>query len=298
MLAKSIFIYSPSALGGGKYSLQAFFADSVVPKYVALGDYIEDKVGRQYEVVSPTVIPVTDGATLTVQFVTADALPTQDSSFDSIVFTPDQIDFEPEVRVAGQITTASVYDASNYEYEVEANWDVPSIANKAVVGDSVVDAAGKEFTISHLESGLFGEPFRIIEVEKTISNPTVGIATLYRPTDGYHLFRGSELTDAARTRIRTRDQKIIDTEIKESASDTYRQHVHTLTSQNITEKKVTLPSTPIDPTEVSCDIDGGVKQLIGDDFTVTGNEFSWNGLGMDGLVEEGEVLIIEYYAKD
>ena len=69
--------------------------------------------------------------------------------------------------------------------------------------------------------------------------------------------------------------------------------VITLTGTDITNKNVTLTEAPTTPAKTRVTV-GGVEQTYGDDFTVSGTTLNWNGLGMDGLVETGDKLIITY----
>ena len=68
----------------------------------------------------------------------------------------------------------------------------------------------------------------------------------------------------------------------------------TLNSQQIANKYVTLLDTPANPSSVTLDIKGGIPQLFGEDFFVMGDMLTWNTLGLDGFLEVGDVLIIEY----
>ncbi|MEJ5352443.1 MAG: hypothetical protein WHS65_12715 [Melioribacteraceae bacterium] len=70
----------------------------------------------------------------------------------------------------------------------------------------------------------------------------------------------------------------------------------TLTSTDITNKKVTLTYTPVNMNYVRLDVIGGGAQDNGADFTVntTTRELSWSGLGLDGILEAGDVLRITY----
>ena len=67
----------------------------------------------------------------------------------------------------------------------------------------------------------------------------------------------------------------------------------TLNSIHISEKKVFLTKIP-SSREISVDVVGGTTQFPGSDFQVAGKELSWDGLGMDGLLEEGDVLRVMY----
>lgn len=67
-----------------------------------------------------------------------------------------------------------------------------------------------------------------------------------------------------------------------------------LTQNDIDNKFVTLSRTPLVPDAVILNIDGGIPQINGVDFVVLGNKISWSGLGLDGFLEETDVLIIQY----
>jgi hypothetical protein len=67
-----------------------------------------------------------------------------------------------------------------------------------------------------------------------------------------------------------------------------------LTQDNINNKFVTLTRTPLVPDAVILHIDGGIPQINGVDFIVQSNKISWSGLGLDGFLEETDVLIIQY----
>lgn len=70
----------------------------------------------------------------------------------------------------------------------------------------------------------------------------------------------------------------------------YRQ----LTNAEILAKELTLVALPITPGEVELDIVSGVDQNYGTDFTVLGQILSWNSLGLDGILEENDILVISY----
>jgi len=68
----------------------------------------------------------------------------------------------------------------------------------------------------------------------------------------------------------------------------------TLTGTDITNKFVTLVNTPATPADVMLNVAEGPSQIYGTDYTVSGNTLSWNGLGLEPLLESGMTLIIEY----
>lgn len=67
-----------------------------------------------------------------------------------------------------------------------------------------------------------------------------------------------------------------------------------LTQEDINNKFVTLSQTPLVYDAVMVNIDGGIPQINGIDFVVDGNKISWSGLGLDGFLEETDVLIVQY----
>jgi len=67
-----------------------------------------------------------------------------------------------------------------------------------------------------------------------------------------------------------------------------------LSQQDINNGFVTLGQTPLVPDAVILNIDGGIPQINGVDFRVQGNKISWRNLGLDGFLEETDVLIIQY----
>ncbi len=70
----------------------------------------------------------------------------------------------------------------------------------------------------------------------------------------------------------------------------------TLTSTDITNKKVTLTYAPVNGDYVTLDVYGGGAQDNGVDFSVNTatKEVSWSTLGLDGILEAGDILRITY----
>lgn len=215
MLSTPCFIFNPASSGGGVYTFELFWQSSFIAQFLNIGDTIRDSTGNEYEVVAPTTIPNSDGNTITTQYITADVLPVEDTGFDSEAFTPGQVDLRPVFRTEGSIGTQSLFSGPDYEYTVTASWVNSAEANKAVVGDSIVDSSGKEYAITFLDTNRFGDPFRIEEVEKVGVPPTIGSASLYRPTTNKGFYQGSPLSDPARTTIFHRDEALTDTILKD-----------------------------------------------------------------------------------
>lgn len=68
----------------------------------------------------------------------------------------------------------------------------------------------------------------------------------------------------------------------------------TLTSGEALVKQLNLLEEPIDVTKVRLYVAGAPNQVYGTDFTVSGVVLSWAGLGLDGMLDVGEKIFIEY----
>lgn len=217
MLAAAVGLLNGASVGGGSYTVDVFFEDGSKSKYARVGDTLEDKDGNQYEITTWAIFPsdFTSGGSMTVSFITQDVTPATSAGFDSSVFTPGQTDVRPEIKTAGTIGSSSIYSGQNYEYTVTAAWDDGAEANKAIVGDNIVDSEGKEFEITFLDVGRFSSPFRVREVVAEGVAPISGPASLYRATANYGLFQGTPISDPARTVVRNRDDFNIDAKLAE-----------------------------------------------------------------------------------
>lgn len=67
-----------------------------------------------------------------------------------------------------------------------------------------------------------------------------------------------------------------------------------VTQQNLDDKSLTLPHTPISPESVSITFVNGTSQVNGIDYTVSGNVVSWDGMGLDNFIELNDVLIVQH----
>jgi hypothetical protein len=70
---------------------------------------------------------------------------------------------------------------------------------------------------------------------------------------------------------------------------------HQITAGDVTAKAFTLPSSPSTPTHVFADVVGGSTLEYGTDFEVSGNQFEWDGLTLDGLISINDVLRVQYF---
>ena len=78
------------------------------------------------------------------------------------------------------------------------------------------------------------------------------------------------------------------------ANFNFSSEVFTLTSTNISQSKITLSQTPLDPEGLSFLPDGGIPQRYGVDFTIVGNDIIWSGMGLDGFLEVNDVIRVSY----
>lgn len=68
----------------------------------------------------------------------------------------------------------------------------------------------------------------------------------------------------------------------------------TLSSGMITAKQVTLVGTPKTNQGVLVVPKNGPPQVQDLDYTISGQVVSWDGLGMDGVLEENDILAVYY----
>lgn len=77
-------------------------------------------------------------------------------------------------------------------------------------------------------------------------------------------------------------------------ADKYIVEPRTLTALEAANKEITLDNTPPDPTKVTLDIVSGTSQEYGTDYTVAGDVLSWDGLGLDVTLHEGDKIRVIY----
>ena len=68
----------------------------------------------------------------------------------------------------------------------------------------------------------------------------------------------------------------------------------TLDSDQITSRSITLEHTPASAVDVTLDLVGGGAQVLGEDFTVTGDVISWDGLPLQDILSIGDKLRVSY----
>lgn len=70
--------------------------------------------------------------------------------------------------------------------------------------------------------------------------------------------------------------------------------LRTITSGEAAAKQLTLAAPPQTANFTVLEIAGAPSQFYGVDFSVTGNVLSWSGLGLDGILANGDQLTITY----
>lgn len=72
----------------------------------------------------------------------------------------------------------------------------------------------------------------------------------------------------------------------------------TLTAWHVANKYMVLLKVPVAPAETELTVIGGPDQQYGVDFVITsddgGKRLTWDGLGLDGILADGDVLQISY----
>ena len=72
--------------------------------------------------------------------------------------------------------------------------------------------------------------------------------------------------------------------------------IFTLDGTDITNKFVTLSTTPLIPAATILIVENAPGMFFGVDFTVSGNQFSWSSLALDGVLGSGDKLTVTYKA--
>jgi len=288
MLPAAITITTSSG-GPGTYTCNAIFSTSSLAKHVNVGDILEDRLGNQYTITTWVGNPAdfASGGTLTVTFLTTDTAPATFAAFgDAQIFTEGQVDARPTVRTVGQILTQSTASGQDFTYNITCAWGNVSEAQEAQVGDSVVDANGKEYTISIKDDNDFTSGV-IQEVLREGQAPTGGGASLYRATTNLKLYQGNALTDPARTLVRNRDDFNIDVKIKEledsisAASNTAVQETLSNTSG------ASIPELGVVATNAS----GSISNI---DVTDEGSVEALRGIAVSAIPDAGSGLIASF----
>lgn len=81
-----------------------------------------------------------------------------------------------------------------------------------------------------------------------------------------------------------------------SGSGASASYTHTLTALDASGKSISLPFDITTDNFVDLDIVGGSSPALGEDFdfNYSLNLLVWSGLGLDGLLAEGDIIVLTY----
>lgn len=271
MLPQGAFLLNSSGGSGlGSYQVDISFSDSSKAQFLAPGDRVTDRLGRQYSVANPSgwVGYPSDFANLgtaNVLPIGLDVAPTNSLALgDATVQTPGQQDLAPQVQTPGTIFSNVLIEGRTYKYRVTAGWNVGAEANAAQVGDRFIDNAGKVFEITALsgQPGAFSSPFEAVEVDKIGDSPNAGQAYLYRGTPNFDFYQGQFLAQLSEDAVRNRDEWVTDANLGTGGSGNVTNVPTTTTSgtayyevqaddylilvQDPGPVSIVLPDTPVD----------------------------------------------------
>lgn len=79
-------------------------------------------------------------------------------------------------------------------------------------------------------------------------------------------------------------------------SDMTKVDVITIQQEHLDNKKITLTKPPVSWEKIRVAPEGGPNQIFYKDFIIQNDsDLVWDGLGLDGLLDIGDVLVVEYY---
>lgn len=129
---------------------------------------------------------------------------------------------------------------------------------------------------------------------KTVDNTLSGIQTLDHSGSGATVADAQQAINDLFDADSIMQADIATLQADVSALKPMKTEYRTIDSTEFTNKSLILVETPFLPTEVTVDLKGGIAQFYGDDFTVSGQNLDWTGLGLDGLIATGDKLRIIY----
>jgi len=80
-----------------------------------------------------------------------------------------------------------------------------------------------------------------------------------------------------------------------SVSGEWKVEYHTVTALEHTAKQFSMSETPSDNDQVLVDMLNGSTQQNAVDYNITGAIFDWNGLGLDGVINIGDIIRLAYF---
>ena len=86
----------------------------------------------------------------------------------------------------------------------------------------------------------------------------------------------------------------IDRALSNVSGGSQKVEIYTLNSTDITNKFITLTATPSVAAKTILLVENAGSMFYGEDFIVSGNQLSWSGLALDGILAAGDNLTISY----
>ena len=181
-------VFDPS--GAEPYTLTLLFLDGSKAAYLAAGDKVATPSSGVFTVVGWQGWPADfcDGGLVSVSGANP---PMADSYYNSACRTDGQASYSPALRTQGVLLDAALLSGAGYEYSALVVVDDSAEADKAEAGDSVVDASGKEYRLTHVGPGRFDGRVRVREELAEGVPPAYGACTLFRRTAAAGLYQGS-----------------------------------------------------------------------------------------------------------
>lgn len=112
-----------------------------------------------------------------------------------------------------------------------------------------------------------------------------------RPPQGRHWLYVDEADE--KLKLKKDDGSIILFEGQPQLSSFYSEY-YTLTNSHIVAKEIVLPREIDNASGVVFIPAGGIAQIPGEDFTVSGSTISWDGFGLEDILAENDKVLISY----
>lgn len=139
----------------------------------------------------------------------------------------------------------------------------------------------------------------LYENEDEAETPELGKIAIYAKQDGYVYAKDDTGREVLLSNSNTAlldhlaDADPHPQYLKESTSRKIQYII--VTAEHIQNKKIILDNTPINPQSLQADLkSGGGPLFFGEDFIVEGNEFLWEGLELDFIIEIDDKIRIVY----
>jgi hypothetical protein len=83
-------------------------------------------------------------------------------------------------------------------------------------------------------------------------------------------------------------------ELQTAVGNTQKKEKIVVTADMLVQKYLELQHTPTTEASIELTPAGGPMQIIGLDYLVSGNILSWDNMGLDGVLEAGDMIVILY----